>query len=106
MGIFNALMQTDTADRRPSFLNVDVPIFTSTPVIRCHEEQIGIERTSEDENSTYAVCILSIFNSMNDLEKEVREIKRDVSYTLELKIDELKSMLVLMFNNITNHNQL
>ena len=75
MDIFNTLMQTNTADRRPSFLNVDVPIFTSTPVIQRHEEQRGIERTSEDENSTYARCILSIFNSMNDLEKEVREIK-------------------------------
>ena len=43
---------------------------------------------SDDENSTYAGCILSIFNSKNDLEKEVREIKRDVNYTFEMKIDE------------------
>ena len=98
MDISNTLMQMNTADRRPSLLSVDAPIFTGTPVIQRHEEQRGIERTSEDENSTYVRCI---FNSMNDLEKEVRETKRDVNYTLELKIDKLKSMLVLMFNNIT-----
>ena len=29
MDLFHTLMQMDTADRRPSFLNVDMPIFTS-----------------------------------------------------------------------------
>ena len=46
MDMFHTVMQTDTADRRPSFLNVDVPTFTSTPFIQRHEEQRGIERTS------------------------------------------------------------
>ena len=57
----------------------------SSPVRRLY----SVTKNRAIERTTYAGCILSIFNSMNDLEKEVREIKRDVNYTRELKIDEL-----------------
>ena len=48
-------------------------------------------------NSTYSECLLSIVTMIRNMETELKEIKQNVVNSMEKKIDDLKTSLLMLF---------
>ena len=82
-------VQSDTAPLSTS----DFPMFTSTPIVQRTDPR---SENNSTHNSTYSECLLSIVTIRN-METELKEIKQNVVNSMEKKIDDLKTSLLMLF---------
>ncbi|MCU7800228.1 MAG: hypothetical protein KZQ70_08815, partial [gamma proteobacterium symbiont of Lucinoma myriamae] len=76
-------------------VNADIPMLTSTPIAqRSDNQHCSI-------NYINTPSVLSIFQKLQQMENELRELKQTIVASMEMKITDLKSVLVKTIDQMT-----
>ena len=84
------LEKSPSSNERTASKITTQPVFTSTPILM----------RNEGNNANTSQSILSVFNRIDQLDSNIKAVKRDIILQMEKKLDDLKSSVVSIIEGL------